>query len=457
MPIIYRYILKEHIGPFFFGLAIITFVLIMDFLLELINLIIGKGVSLLIVLQAFALNLAWMLALSVPMAVLVSTLMAFGRLSQDNEITALKASGVSLYRIVLAPLLFSVLLTMGMIYFNDKILPEANHRARILMSELHQIKPTLALKENRFIDEIPGYHILIKKINPRNDEISDITIYEKVEGPLPRTIVARKGKIEFSPDRSTLILHLEKGEVHEADVNEPGRYRRISFDKQTIYLPNVEGKLVQAGSNYRTDREMNIRMMSDQVRSIKKNADAEVNNLNRLAEQKISEVFGKKTASSSSPVPSNEKEVLTSIFFKNQNFFYQLQMETQNLFSQEKDKNSYLVEIEKKYSIPFACLVFALIGAPLGIMARRGNMAVGLGLSLVFFVLYWAFLIGGEELADRLYITPFWAMWSANIILAIAGTYILVRSTKEMTFISWKWSERFIPKKLRKVLFGTEA
>lgn len=106
MPVIYRYILKEHIGPFFFGLAIITFVLIMDFLLELMNLIIGKGISLLTVVQAFALNLAWMLALSVPMAVLVSTLMAFGRLSQDNEITALKASGVSLYRIVLAPLLF---------------------------------------------------------------------------------------------------------------------------------------------------------------------------------------------------------------------------------------------------------------------------------------------------------------------------------------------------------------
>ena len=132
-------------------------------------------------------------------------------------------------------------------------------------------------------------------------------------------------------------------------------------------------------------------------------------------------------------------------------------METQNLFSQEKDKNSYLVEIEKKYSIPFACLVFVLIGAPLGIMARRGNMAVGLGLSLVFFVLYWAFLIGGEELADRLYISPFWAMWSANILLALAGTYILVRSTKEMTFISWKWAERFIPKKFRKVLFGTDS
>jgi lipopolysaccharide export system permease protein len=216
----------------------------------------------------------------------------------------------------------------------------------------------------------------------------------------------------------------------------------------------VEGKFVQAGSDYRTDREMNIRMMSDQVKNIKKSMYTGVNNLNKLAEQKISDIFGKKIVSSPGSAPADEKEVLTGIFFKNQNFFYQLQMETQNLFSQEKDKNSYLVEIEKKYSIPFACLVFILIGAPLGIMARRGNMAVGLGLSLVFFVLYWAFLIGGEELADRLYISPFWAMWSANILLALAGTYILVRSTKEMTFISWKWAERFIPVRFRKALFG---
>lgn len=132
-------------------------------------------------------------------------------------------------------------------------------------------------------------------------------------------------------------------------------------------------------------------------------------------------------------------------------------MENQNLSFQEKDKNSYLVEVHKKYALPFACVVFVLIGAPLGIMARRGNMAVGLGLSLVFFLLYWAFLIGGEELADRMYIPAFWAMWSANILLALAGGYILIRATKEATFISWKWTEKLIPKRFRKTLFGTDS
>lgn len=349
-----------------------------------------------------------------------------------------------------------MILTLGMIYFNDKILPEANHRARILMAELHQKKPTLSLKENMFINEIPGYHILIKKVNPRTNEISDITIYEKVEGPFPRTILAQKGKIEFSEDRSTLILHLEKGEVHEADQNEPGRYRRVSFEKQIIYIPDVEGKLIQAGSDYRTDREMNIKMMSDQVKGIDRDIFAGADNLNRLARQKLLEVFQEKASSSSAGKSLSEREILSGLFYRNQNFSYQLQMQAQNLLSEEKDRNSYLVEIQKKYSIAFACIVFILIGAPLGIMSRRGNVAVGLGLSLVFFVLYWAFLIGGEELADRLYVSPFWAMWSANILLALVGSYILIRSTKEMTFISWKWLEKIIPKRLRKVLFGTD-
>ncbi len=457
MPVIYRYILKEHIGPFFFGLATITFVLIMDFLLELINLIIGKGVSLLTVSQVFVLNLAWMVALSIPMAVFVSTLMAFGRLSQDNEITALKSSGVSLYRIVFFPLIFSFILAFGLILFNDKVLPEANHKARILMSDIHQKKPTLSLKENLFIDDIPGYHLLIKKVNPKTNEISGITIYEKKEGLFPRTILAQKGKIEFSEDKNTLIFHLEKGEVHEVDEKEPGRYQRISFEKQTLYIPDVGNRFIQTSSDYRTDREMNLKMMLDQVKMIEKNMEIGKENLNKLSERKISEVFQSSTLSSSNPTFKTEKDLWAYIFLTNQKFFYQLQMENQNLSFQMKDKNSYLVEVHKKYSLPFACVVFVLIGAPLGIMARRGNMAVGLGLSLVFFLLYWAFLIGGEELADRMYIPAFWAMWSANILLALAGGYILIRSTKEATFISWKWTEKLIPKRFRKVVFGIDS
>src|SRR3970040_55015 len=177
MKILPAYILKEHLGPFFFGLFIITFVLVMDFILEILNLIITRGLNAYTVLKMFGLNLAWMLALSIPMAVLVATLMAFGRLSADNEILALKANGVSLYKLVLPVIISSILLGVGMIFFNNSVLPEANHQARLLMTDIHQKRPTLNIKEGVFMTDIPGYHILIKKVDPKSSDIEGITIY----------------------------------------------------------------------------------------------------------------------------------------------------------------------------------------------------------------------------------------------------------------------------------------
>src|SRR4030066_2048719 len=179
MKILRRYVLKEHIGPFIFGLAIITFVLVMEFILEILNLIITRVPSAFTILEVFVLNLAWMLAPSIPMAVLVATLMAFGRMSADNEITALRATGVSLYKLVTPVILASIVVAAGLVWFNNKVLPDANHKARLLMTQIYQKRPTLNIKENVFIDEIPGYHILIKKIDPRSSKIGDILIYDQ--------------------------------------------------------------------------------------------------------------------------------------------------------------------------------------------------------------------------------------------------------------------------------------
>ena len=236
--------------------------------------------------------------------------------------------------------------------------------------------------------------------------------------------------------------------MHEEDPNQPGHYRLFSFEKQTLYIPDVGNRLIRSGANYRSDREMNIKMMMDKVNRIQENIEVGRKNLNNLASQKLLEVL--ENRASVEDTLELEGKLLSGIFSTNQKLFYKLRMETQNLFYQEREKNSYLVEVHKKYSLPFACVVFILIGAPLGIMARRGNIAVGLGMSLGFFLLYWAFLIGGEELADRMYLPAFWAMWSANLLLAIVGVYILVRSTKETTFISWKWTVKFIPKRFLK-------
>jgi lipopolysaccharide export system permease protein len=111
--------------------------------------------------------------------------------------------------------------------------------------------------------------------------------------------------------------------------------------------------------------------------------------------------------------------------------------------------HEYSVEIYKKYAIPFACIVFVLIGAPLGIMARRGTFGVAASLSLGFFLLYWACLIGGEKLADRGFVDPWFGMWSANIIIGIMGIYLTFRTARENLTINWSFLRKFIPKSWR--------
>ncbi len=455
MKILYRYIFKEHVGSFFFGLFVILFILIMDFILEVLNMVIGKGLNAFVILQVFVLNLAWMAALAVPMAVLVSTLMAFGRLSQDNEITALKASGVSLYRVVMPALVASIFVAFGMVIFNNRVLPEANHQARLLMADIHQKRPTVNLKENVFIDEIPGYHILIKKVDPRSSDVEGITIYDQKDRRLPRTIIAEKGKVEFSPDGNTLIFRLFNGEIHETDEKDPNNYRRVSFDKQIIYLRDVGDKLVRTTSEYRTDREKSANAMLEDIRELKTKIRTSQSQIIRSVDLALSRAFKeKKDVYSKDQPPIEKSEVIEYLIKKNRNLSSQLSSEGQSIRSQKRQINSLWVEVHKKYALPVACVVFILVGAPLGIMARKGGMAVGLGLSLGFFVLYWAFLIGGEELADRQLISAFWAMWSANILIGGAGIYILIKSAKETTFISWKWTEKFIPKRFKKKAQG---
>jgi len=113
--------------------------------------------------------------------------------------------------------------------------------------------------------------------------------------------------------------------------------------------------------------------------------------------------------------------------------------------------NSYMVEINKKYALPVACIVFILIGAPLGVMVRKGGFGVAASISLFFFVIYWAFLIGGEKLADRNIITPFWGMWSANILLSIAGITLTTKTVQESIIINFSSLKKFIPKQWRNI------
>src|SRR5262247_837026 len=205
------YILRQHLVPFLLGFGVVTFVFEMDVLFEYLDMVLNRGVPPLIVLQLFTLSLGFVVALSVPCAVLIATLMTFGRLSQDNEITALRASGVHLFRAMLPPLGAAAGLALVLTLFNNYVYPDANHAFASLLVDIGRMRPTVKLQEGVFITDFPGYNIMVQSVNGITNEMRGVTIYQLHAGGLPTTILAKKGFLTYTPDGRTAVLELEDG------------------------------------------------------------------------------------------------------------------------------------------------------------------------------------------------------------------------------------------------------
>jgi len=453
---------------------------LMNFLVKYIGQIFGKGLSTWTIAKLIAYNLGWMLALAVPMATLVAVLMAYGRFSADNEITILKSSGISIYRIMLPSLYLGVLLTLGMIYFNDRILPETNHRAKLLFQAIREKKPTLELEEHIFY-EIGNYTFVVSHIekplteewldvskvlgpdyytHKETDRLRDILIFDRSDPRVDVTITANEGYMVYSKERKSLIFTLFNGEYHKYEARKPDEYQRSDFSRQVVIIPAKEFSFEQRTNTYRSDREMTIKMMQDKVKYFRKRieqrriktAQTVENNFKPIATL-LQEARGfpadslAKLAQISQLPQQKRYAAIRKARDQAERYFNQMRMHKSFLMNQQKSINKFMVEIYKKVSIPFASIVFILIGAPLGIMSRKGSMGTAISLSIGFFLLYWVFLIGGEDLADRRYLTPFMAMWAANIIVGISGLYLTWRSVKETSFIPWDKLKLLIKKK----------
>lgn len=419
------YILREHIGPFIFAVIIITFILIIDFVPRLVDMVVGKDLPAGVILKVFFFQVGWMLALSIPMSVLVATLMAFGRLTSDFEVTAAKASGIHVMRLMYPVLLAAGALTYGMIYFNNEVLPDLNHRARVLMQDVRRMRPTLQIHSGAFVTDIKGYIILIDKVDHETSDLTGVKILELGRNrKSPRTIVAKSGRLTFTNNGQDLIFDLKDGEIHEFDDKSSENYRRLAFNTQRILVSEVSSEFEESDDNFRTDREKSSARMMEDIMKWETAIEPYRQKINRLVSEKIDRV----TADSLAPSPDSaapDNIALNHLSTDLEAHSRIISRENEGIKTQQKLIDSYFVEVYKKYSIPTACIVFVLIGAPMGILAKRGSMGISIGLSLGLFILYWAFLMGGESLADRGIVTPFWSMWAANFLLGAIGLYLL--------------------------------
>ena len=438
--ILVRYVLKELIGPFLAALFGITFLFVVDFLVKILDNVLSKGLPASTVLEIFVLNLAWMLSLSIPMAVLVACLMAFGRLSGDHEITAVKAAGMSPLSLMRPVMLVALLLSVSMVLFNNWILPEANHRSVELMNAVSRKKPHVFIDAGRLITQFPDVQLWVNRIDPVSGVLYGIQVYELEKKGAPRVVYADSATLDYVDNGATLMFRMRSGETHIVDPDNPDNYFRIRFFSQDLAMQNVDDRLERRSRSYRSDREMPVEMMMDVVEE----ARAKYDTIAELAKGKrLSTLVGARDAVlGDSVVPADAEGIPPLDSVQVRRSLQRIRMAeisalrlTERLWGrmegEKKRAAQYLVEIHKKFSTSFACLIFVLIGAPLGIMARKGGIGTGIIYSLAFFVIYWICLIGGENLADRLIISPELAMWSSNVIIGVFGIFITTAMVRD--------------------------
>ena len=416
MTTLSRYVLKEHGWPFVLGLALILFILLIDVVLQTMDQVLSKGLTLLAALQLLLFNLAWIVALAVPMAVLIAVLMAFARLAADGEIIAAKACGVSFWLLLRPVLVCAFLLTLLMVLFNDQILPDWNHQARVLSSSLQRTKAALVLREKEgvFIPNLGDYHLLIRKIDPATNELAGIALYDASRPGPPVILHAPRGRIALLGDGAYIRLELEEGHVQRIEAGSEERFFYGTFARQVLHIKDERRRYERRPSSYRSDRELNIAAMRRLVLEGRREQERAYGRLDSIAVRYL-KLHQDQLADSTAGALEREGQQAAEA----------LRRQWRHIDRRAGRINEYLVEIHKKLSIPAACLVFALIGAPLGALIRRRGAAVSVGISLFFFWIYWMFLIGGEELADRGYIPPPWAMWAPNLVFALVGWGLL--------------------------------
>ncbi len=451
--ILSRYILRQHIPPLGYALAALTFAMLVNQVAKQFGNFVGKGLPWGVIFEVFALSIPFIVAMTLPMAVLVAVLYTFSHLAADNEVTAMKASGISAGRILRPVLGGATLIAVIAFVWNDQILPRSNHELRTLLVDIQRKKPTFQLKEQVINEVVAGQFFLrAARIDPASNSLSDVTIYDLEDPDRRRITLADSGHMAYSPGGTDLYLTLRDGEVHEIKRSDPEHFNRTFYAVNRIKVAGVSNTFEPTKNDeYRGDREMTICAMQDVVARARKDQErvrtealaAVAGDLRRIAKLPqvpppaadstlprpstycralgaMSRLIGPREAQAQGkaapplpPIRNPSVSQITNLAYTSQSASAYLQ----RLRAARQRAAIYEVEIQKKLAISAACVIFAMLGMPLAIRYPRGGVGLVIGTSLAVFSVYYVGLIGGEELGDRLELRQTLFGWMRRIPL----------------------------------------
>ncbi len=459
MSLIYRHLLKSVAGPFLFGLFVTTFVLMIQVLYRYIDLFVSKGVPFPMATEVLTLSLGHTFALSVPMAVLIGVLMGVGQLAADQEITALKASGVGLYSVLVPLLLGAGFIALCLTAYNHLVFPESNHRLANLIYDINRKRPMIEIRAQMFTELNDRITIFVRKKDDHTNRIEGVTIFEKKEATdlAPRLTTAAWGRIIPRHASDSLMLELHDGEIHDfPEAADPRKYQVIRFAQHDLLLQNIERDFQNSQRTARSDREMNLIALLAAARQEHQRQQSVLDNTAQLTDDVLARQWGLLDPQARPKLIGRDDgfQGARSLAYRQARLIatrQKVELAASQSRYQEKirrsyvaKENRYLVEFHKKFAIPFACLVFVLLGLPMAVTTARSGRGVSVSLAMVVYLIYYLFLVGGEKLSDRGMLSPFLAMWMANIVLVAVGIPIFLRTVRESTLFHFTLKPRAI-------------
>lgn len=413
MKVLYRQTIKDFIGPFALAVVVMAGILLMDKIFLLIDLLVRKGVNFIVVSELMFYSLPFVISFSIPIGVLIASVMVFGRITHDNELIAIRSAGINPIRLLYPFIFLIAFITLLMVYFNGYILPEASHRARNLITDIAQKKPSIRIYEGVFLEDFPGYIIYLGSIDDRTGRISDVTIWEqKTRGEPPILIKSKSGKISTSVDARYFIFELDAGEISEL-IGED-KYRHLSFEQHQINL-EIDLDFIRRERKYRSNREMVYNDLYQRIYALKQEKKTIEREINLIKKNPLNEVTR-----------------------------YHLEDYESKLRYKRNEYNRFATEIEKRYALAFSCVIFLFFGAGLGMFLKRSGLGTGFIIGLLFFAGYYILFIAGEEFSQSGRVIPFIGVWFGNLILVPLTFELLSSVAMDKSYITsfLRWVRR---------------
>ena len=473
MKKLYQYITKSFLGTFFLTFFIVVFVWVMQFVWLYVDDLVGKGLEIKILAELLFYTSITAIPMSLPLALLLALLMCFGNLGEHYELVAMKASGISMWKVMRPLLNFSLIISILAFFISNSIIPIATLKWRTLLTDVQRQKLAFNIKEGVFYKDIDNYVIYVDKKGKDGSHIYGVKIYDHTDHQGNTKIIsADSGMMSMSPNQRNIIFTLYNGfnytDLTTDTFKETRPFERMSFKQEQIKFSLASFDMTRSNEDmYKSYQQMmNIRQLSTSLDSLQHRYIAKQDAFSKGFSRRWNNYYNLQTGAPpervAKPIPDSivadtciplswplldryEDETRASIlnlaYASAQNAKDNVSFNKMDFNSQTENINKHKKEWHKKFTLSIACLIFFFIGAPLGSIIRKGGLGLPVVISVVFFIIYHLISTIAERMAVFGDLNMFLGVWLSSLVLLPLGLFFTFKATTDAALFdgdSWK-------------------